>query len=48
MLIYAFVLDVGITLSLNRLITDPWKHCKDAQGRQGHVEVQLLSENHRK
>lgn len=36
------------TLSLNRLFTDPWKHCKDAQGRQGHVEVQLFSENHRK
>lgn len=38
----------GTTLSLNQLLSDPWKHCKDAQGRQGHVEVQLLSENHRK
>lgn len=38
----------GTTLSLNQLLSDPWKHCKDAQGRQGHVEVKLLSENHRK
>lgn len=36
------------TLSLNRLFTDPWKHCKDAQGRQGRMEVQLFSEDHRK
>ncbi|KAF3855986.1 hypothetical protein F7725_016709 [Dissostichus mawsoni] len=32
-----------ITLSLNQLFSDPWKHCKDAQGRQGHVE-QLLDD----
>lgn len=38
---------IGTTLSLNQLLSDPWKHCKDAQGRQGHVEVQLFYENHR-
>lgn len=37
---------LGTTLSLNQLLGDPWKHCKDAQGRQGHVEVQLFYENH--
>ncbi|PIO27471.1 hypothetical protein AB205_0071820 [Aquarana catesbeiana] len=32
--------------SLNPFCGNPWKHCQDAQGRQGDMEVQLLFENH--